>query len=99
MLMISKLWGHIGLAFRAQAFSWEKQEAPEDREQVAGWHAAVTANSGIRPHNRAQNRQRLDDKATQAPQPRLFGPPPPLLRQTPCLCVSDMTGNIKIRRV
>ncbi len=69
--MIAKLWEQIDLPFRAQAFSWNQQETPEDWDRVAGWHAEVTSSSGIRPHKAAQEikaRQRFDDTATQAPQ-------------------------------
>lgn len=71
--IISKLWREIGLVFRPEAFSWKKQDTPEDWNQVAGWHGAVTTSDGIRPHDAEQvieTRRKFDVTATKAPQLR-----------------------------
>lgn len=46
--VIGAFWARIGLQDRPQAFSWSATETPEEWGQVASWHGAVGASSGIR---------------------------------------------------
>ena len=42
-------WSKIGLDFVEDAFTWSGEEAPEEWEQVAGWHGDVQQSTSIRP--------------------------------------------------
>ena len=42
------VWQHLGLDYRAEAFSWQADDVPEDWKSVSGWHQSVMASDGIR---------------------------------------------------
>lgn len=46
--MMRSLWAKLGLPDAPHAFDWAG-DVPEDWAQVASWHAAAAASSGIRP--------------------------------------------------
>jgi len=47
--VMGRLWEQIGLEPCAHAFSWQKENVPEDWGQVAGWHGMASASADIRP--------------------------------------------------
>ena len=68
--VIGAFWRQIGLADRPQAFSWSDDEKPKDWGQVAAWHGAVGASSGIRPAEtttRAERQRAFEARAAEAP--------------------------------
>ncbi len=45
---MTKVWEHLGLEFKAQAFQWDSDETPEGWGAVSGWHGDVLESTGIR---------------------------------------------------
>lgn len=67
--MIGAYWQAVGLADAPQAFAWQGA-APDDWQQVAGWHGDVIASQGIKPPSQAEQakqRQRFEDAAKLRP--------------------------------
>ena len=46
--VMSAVWRQLGLDHRAEAFSWQSDDVPEDWQSVSGWHESVMASDGIR---------------------------------------------------
>lgn len=61
--MMQALWARIGLAPADHAFDWQ-QDAPQDWQQVAGWHKDVMSSQQIQPL--PQDAQQRDRAAFEA---------------------------------
>jgi hypothetical protein len=66
--IIGQFWKKSDLEFRANAFSWQTGDVPQDWEGLAGWHGDVATSSGIKPPEpAAKTRERFQAAAMQAP--------------------------------
>jgi len=72
---LTAYWRGIGLPPAPHALSWGATDAPEDWQEVSGWHGDVLSSGGIQPMSedeaRAQ-RAEFDRAAEQAPKLRCF---------------------------
>ncbi len=47
-VVIGKMWHCVGLEFRAEAFEWKSDDAPEDWKQVGQWHRSALNKQSIK---------------------------------------------------
>ena len=68
--VIKKYWQTLGLEIKNEAFQWNIDKAPEDWQQVSGWHGNVSQSKGIRKPNKENDlmrQQEFDKFAKQHP--------------------------------
>jgi hypothetical protein len=65
---IGRWWRELGLEFIADAFSWDRDRAPQDWNYVEGWHGNVSASQGIEPPREDDIAEQFDRVCREAPQ-------------------------------
>ncbi len=59
--VIKKYWQTLGLEIKNDAFKWNTGKAPEDWQQVSGWHGNVSQSKGIRKPNKENDLKRQQE--------------------------------------
>ena len=73
--MIKEYWQTLGLEIKNEAFEWNTDKAPEDWQQVSGWHGNVSQSKGIRKPNKENDlkrQQEFDELAQENPKLRKY---------------------------
>ncbi len=59
--VIKNYWQALGLEIKNEAFEWNTEKAPEDWQQVSGWHGNVSQSKGIRKPNKENDLKRQQE--------------------------------------